>query len=148
MCSFPRLLVQALSCFSLGGEGPHNLLSCFDRCTDLEGTELDDDGNGSDTGAHEVFVGGLPPDANDEDVKQAFEAAGEVLSVRLNRRKKTGECKGFGFIRFADPETAEKATIEVREVHAAPFSAIRMYVFGCWASSGPAVIWMSDCFLW
>lgn len=64
----------------------------------------------------EVFVGGLPPDATDEGVEQAFAAVGEVLSVRLNRRKKTGECKGFGFIRYADQPTAERACQGVKEV--------------------------------
>ena len=64
----------------------------------------------------EVFVGGLPSDASDEGVEAAFAAVGEVLSVRLNRRKKTGECKGFGFIRYADQETAERACAEVKEV--------------------------------
>ena len=64
----------------------------------------------------EVFVGGLPPDASDYGVEAAFKAVGEVLSVRLNRRKKTGECKGFGFIRFADQATAERACLVVKEV--------------------------------
>lgn len=68
----------------------------------------------------EVFVGGLPPDATDEGVEAAFAAVGHVLSVRLNRRKKTGECKGFGFIRFADQATAERACQEVREACGKP----------------------------
>lgn len=71
----------------------------------------------------EVFVGGLPPDATDEGVEAAFAAVGHVLSVRLNRRKKTGECKGFGFIRFADQATAERACQEVREVRVTNHSA-------------------------
>lgn len=66
----------------------------------------------------EVFVGGLPPDATDEGVESAFAAVGPVLSVRLNRRKKTGECKGFGFIRYADQATAENACQGVKEVKA------------------------------
>jgi len=64
----------------------------------------------------EVFVGGLPPFADEVTVNTAFSAVGEVLSVRLNRRKKTGECKGFGFIRYADQATAERACSEVKEV--------------------------------
>lgn len=86
---------------------------CY-RAMDLELNEVDDDG-GSDTAVNEVFVGGLPPNASDEEVKEAFAEMGQVLSVRLNRRKKTGECKGFGFIRYADAEAAERAIAEITQ---------------------------------
>ncbi len=66
--------------------------------------------------AVEVFVGGLPPDTKEEEVQQAFSAVGQVTGLRLNRRKRTGECKGFGFVRYTDQATAEKACFEVREV--------------------------------
>ena len=66
--------------------------------------------------AVEVFVGGLPPDTTEEEVQQAFAAVGQVTGLRLNRRKRTGECKGFGFVRYTDQATAEKACSEVREV--------------------------------
>ena len=65
--------------------------------------------------AVEVFVGGLPPDTKEEEVQQAFSAVGQVTGLRLNRRKRTGECKGFGFVRYTDQATAEKACSEVRE---------------------------------
>lgn len=62
-------------------------------------------------------MGGLPPDTKEEQVQQAFAAIGQVTGLRLNRRKRTGECKGFGFVRYADQATAEKACSEVREVY-------------------------------
>ncbi len=49
-------------------------------------------------------------------MQQAFSAVGQVTGLRLNRRKRTGECKGFGFVRYTDQATAEKACSEVREV--------------------------------
>ena len=67
--------------------------------------------------AVEVFVGGLPPDTKEEEVQRAFAAVGQVTGLRLNRRKRTGECKGFGFVRYSDQATAEKACSEVREVY-------------------------------
>ena len=67
--------------------------------------------------AVEVFVGGLPPDTKVEEVQQALAAVGQVTGLRLNRRKRTGECKGFGFVRYSDQATAEKACSEVREVY-------------------------------
>lgn len=75
-----------------------------DEDRDLEGTAV------------EVFVGGLPPDVKEAEVQQAFSAVGQVTGLRLNRRKRTGECKGFGFVRYTDQATAEKACSEVREV--------------------------------
>ena len=63
----------------------------------------------------EVFVGGLPSDVTQEEVTETFSTGGEVLGVRLNRRKKTGECKGFGFVRFKDQLTAEVACRDIKE---------------------------------
>ena len=70
----------------------------------------------------EVFVGGLPSDVTQEEVTEAFSKVGEVLSVRLNRRKKTGECKGFGFVRYKDQLTAEIACRDIKEVSSPPNS--------------------------
>ena len=54
--------------------------------------------------AHErsVFVGGLPYDVDDEQLRVAFEKFGEVESVRVIREQKTGVGKGFGFVTFRD----------------------------------------------
>ena len=62
-------------------------------------------------------------------MQQAFSAVGQVTGLRLNRRKRTGECKGFGFVRYTDQATAEKACSEVREVCltlVASFSPLRL----------------------
>lgn len=75
-----------------------------------------DDSSTYDGSAVEVFVGGLPPDTREDQVQQAFSAVGQVISLRLNRRKRTGECKGFGFVRYNDQATAERACAEVQEV--------------------------------
>lgn len=82
----------------------------------MERNDFEDDGNGSEAAACEVFIGGLAPDVADEDVRLAFEAAGPVVHLRLNRRNKTGECKGFGFIRFADASSAERAIADINQV--------------------------------
>jgi len=79
-------------------------------------TSSNDDDRELEGTAVEVFVGGLPPDTKEEEVQQAFSAVGQVTGLRLNRRKRTGECKGFGFVRYTDQATAEKACSEVREV--------------------------------
>lgn len=89
-------------------DSPRSPTSSNDEDRELEGTAV------------EVFVGGLPPDTKEEEVQQAFSAVGQVTGLRLNRRKRTGECKGFGFVRYTDQATAEKACSEVREVCGKP----------------------------
>ena len=89
----------------------HHVLWCRTESSDKA------DSSNYDSSAVEVFVGGLPPDTREEQVQQAFSAVGQVISLRLNRRKRTGECKGFGFVRYNDQATAERACAEVQEVH-------------------------------
>jgi len=64
----------------------------------------------------EVFVGGLPPDVDDTALARALAAAGRVVALRVNRRKRTGECKGFAFATFADGAAAARACATVKEV--------------------------------
>lgn len=66
-----------------------------------------------------VFVGDLPPDATEEDLRSAFESAGDVLEVRVMRDRVTNMGKGFGFVHFATREAYEKALTapEFQKVH-------------------------------
>jgi len=45
-----------------------------------------------------IYVGNLSRDLVDEDLQHAFEAFGQVSSVRLIRDKYSGESRGFGFV--------------------------------------------------
>ncbi|KAK9802660.1 hypothetical protein WJX73_002230, partial [Symbiochloris irregularis] len=85
----------------------------------LVSTEEGSDDGSSGAGT-EVFVGGLPSDATEEAVTAAFAKVGTVLSMRLTRRKRGGECKGFAFVRFPDQSTAERACAEVTEAAGKP----------------------------
>ena len=49
-----------------------------------------------------VFVGGLPYNVDEEEVREVFEKYGDVESVRVVREVKTGAGKGFGFVTFGD----------------------------------------------
>ncbi|XP_073016640.1 uncharacterized protein [Primulina eburnea] len=57
----------------------------------------------------EIFVGGLDKDAKEDDLRKAFDAAGEILQVRLAMNNKTGKNKGFAFVRFATAADAKNA---------------------------------------
>ena len=56
----------------------------------------------------ECFVGGLPPEATEGELLSYF-AYLNPLSARVSRRKRGGDCKGYGFIVFASAELAERA---------------------------------------
>lgn len=66
----------------------------------------------------EVFIGGLPRDTVEEDLRDLSEPIGEVLEVRLMKDRDTGEAKGYAFIAFKTKEVAQKA---IEELHSKEF---------------------------
>ncbi len=56
-----------------------------------------------------IFVGSLPYRLQEADLKELFEAYGEVNSVKLIIVRETGRSKGFGFVEMPDDEAAQKA---------------------------------------
>ncbi|OEL14469.1 hypothetical protein BAE44_0024513 [Dichanthelium oligosanthes] len=65
---------------------------------------------------YEVFVGGLPHDAAEEDVARALAEAGDVEEVRLVRDPADQRLnKGFAFVRFAAAWQARWAANDLRE---------------------------------
>ncbi len=57
-----------------------------------------------------LYVGNLPFDASDADVRTAFEAFGTVYDVSLVTDRDTGRPRGFGFVEM--DEQAATAAIE------------------------------------
>ncbi|HVS02501.1 MAG TPA: RNA-binding protein [Thermoanaerobaculia bacterium] len=55
-----------------------------------------------------IYVGNLPFTATDDEVRQLFEAHGEVTSVDLISDRETGQPRGFGFVEM-DDEGADAA---------------------------------------
>ena len=60
-----------------------------------------------------LFVGNISWGLSDEDLKQAFEAAGEVVSASIVKDRMTGRSKGFGFVEMASADGAQKAIAEL-----------------------------------
>src|ERR1700710_2866031 len=56
-----------------------------------------------------IFVGSLPFSLEEADLKELFEAYGEVSTVKLISDRETGRSKGFGFVEMSDDEAAQKA---------------------------------------
>ncbi|HIB64455.1 MAG TPA: RNA-binding protein [Phycisphaerales bacterium] len=58
-----------------------------------------------------LYVGNLSYQLHEDQLSQAFEAYGEVTSVRLITDRETGRPRGFGFVEMADDD-AGKAAID------------------------------------
>jgi len=56
-----------------------------------------------------IYVGNLSHDASPEDLRQAFEAYGEVSSVNIIKDKYSGQSRGFGFVEMPDKAQAQTA---------------------------------------
>uniref|UniRef100_A0A803MXV0 RRM domain-containing protein n=1 Tax=Chenopodium quinoa TaxID=63459 RepID=A0A803MXV0_CHEQI len=57
----------------------------------------------------EVYVGNIPQDATEEDLRGFCESIGEVVEVRIMKGKEPGENKGYAFVMFRTKEMASKA---------------------------------------
>ncbi len=56
--------------------------------------------------AQKVYVGNLPFNATEEDVRELFSAYGTVYSVNLISDRETGRPRGFGFVEMDGAENA------------------------------------------
>lgn len=59
-----------------------------------------------------IYVGNLPFNATEQDVRALFETHGKVESVKLINDRETGKPRGFGFVEMPpdDAQTAIQAT--------------------------------------
>src|SRR6187455_3569792 len=56
-----------------------------------------------------LFVGNLPYDATEEDIRAHFATAGNVLNVFVPLDRETGRKRGFAFVEFNDGAEAQEA---------------------------------------
>jgi len=63
-----------------------------------------------------IYVGNLSYEATQDDLRQAFEAHGEVSSVSIIMDKMTGRSRGFGFVEMPD-QGAGQAAISALNLH-------------------------------
>lgn len=69
--------------------------------------------------ARSVFVGNIPYEATEEQLKDIFSEVGVVVSFRLVYDRESGKPKGYGFCEYQDQETALSAirNLGSRELH-------------------------------
>lgn len=53
-----------------------------------------------------VYIGHLPGELEELDLKNFLQQFGTVVNIRLSRSTKTGKSRGYAFARFEDAETA------------------------------------------
>lgn len=58
--------------------------------------------------AKKLYIGGLPYSTTNDELKEAFSAAGSVISANVIIDKMTGRSRGFGFVEMEDAD-AQKA---------------------------------------
>jgi RNA recognition motif-containing protein len=60
-----------------------------------------------------IYVGNLSTETTEEDLRQAFEAFGQVISVKILRDRVTGESNGFGFVGMSVSDEGQTAISEL-----------------------------------
>lgn len=68
---------------------------------------------------NKLFVGNLPYTANENELKEAFTEAGNVVSVKIITDRDSGRSKGFGFVEMA---TDAEANVAVEKLNGADYA--------------------------
>lgn len=56
-----------------------------------------------------IYVGNLLRETTEADLRQAFEAFGQVTSVKIIKDQYTGDSRGFGFLEMPNYQEAKSA---------------------------------------
>ena len=66
-----------------------------------------------------IFVGNMSYETTVDEIRQAFQAHGEVTSAAIIMDRATGRSKGFGFVEMSDPAQAKAAiaALNLQEFH-------------------------------
>ena len=60
-----------------------------------------------------IYVGNLPFEVSEDELRQLFEAHGEVTSAKIIMDRVTGKSRGFAFVEMSDDGQAQTAIDEV-----------------------------------
>ena len=71
-----------------------------------------------------LYVGNLPFNVSDEELKEVFKAFGKVVSARVVLERESGRSRGFAFVEMGSSSEAEQAVegIHGREISGRPVS--------------------------
>lgn len=60
-----------------------------------------------------IYVGNLPYDVTEQEIREMFERRGQVSSVDIVTDRYSGQSKGFGFVEMPNADEAQKAITEL-----------------------------------
>ncbi len=60
-----------------------------------------------------IYVGNLSSETTEDELRQAFEAFGQVMSVKILKDRATGKSNGFGFVEMSVSEEGQTAISEL-----------------------------------
>lgn len=60
-----------------------------------------------------LFVGSLPYELTENELRELFEEFGNVLSARIIQDRDTGRSKGFGFVEMSEEQEGQSAMKEL-----------------------------------
>jgi len=66
-----------------------------------------------------LYVGNLPPELDRQALEQVFHESGESISLKVITDRKTGKCRGFGFVTV---ETSEAANAMIEKFNGFDFN--------------------------
>ncbi|KAJ8609500.1 hypothetical protein CTAYLR_005465 [Chrysophaeum taylorii] len=73
-------------------------------------------GNGAGAATRKLFVGGIPPTVTEAEFRQYFERFGAVVDAVVMYDRNTLRSRGFGFVTFADLESARAVLSQQHEL--------------------------------
>ena len=76
---------------------------------EFEGQEIADHVENDNEEDRKMFVGGLPQDVSQDDLKDYFGQFGELESVQIMKDPLTGRSRGFAFLIYKVEESMKKA---------------------------------------
>ncbi|MHC4601766.1 MAG: RNA recognition motif domain-containing protein [Planctomycetota bacterium] len=62
-----------------------------------------------------IYVGNLAREVTEDDLRQAFEAFGQVTSATIIKDRFSGESRGFGFVEMPSKNEAQTAIEEMND---------------------------------
>jgi squid-like protein len=78
----------------------------------LDDNQMDTSEAANDEDDRKLFVGGLPQDIKDSDLKEHFSTFGEIEGINVKTDPNTGRSRGFGFIVYKTTDSVEKAVAQ------------------------------------
>ena len=60
-----------------------------------------------------LFVGSLPFEVSEGELKELFNSYGDLISVKLITDRETGRSRGFGFVEVSSEDEGERAIKEL-----------------------------------